>query len=131
MRSAIAHRALLAFLSVLLLVTGAPAHAHDGHDHGAPPTPVSSTIAPRADASSTDFEIVVIARGDKLAIFLDTFRENQPVDGAAIEIDAPGGILTPTADGSGQLYASPLPSSPSQAPMTLRSRSRPTASSIS
>ena len=101
MRSAIAHKALLAFLTVLLLVTGAPAHAHDGHDHGAPPTPVSSTIAPRADASSTDFEIVVIARGDKLAIFLDTFRENQPVDGAAIEIDAPGGILTPTADGSG------------------------------
>ncbi len=101
MRSEIAHRALLVFLSVLLLATGAPAHAHDGHDHGAPPTPVSSTIAPRADASSTDLEIVVIARGDKLVIFLDTFRENQPVDGAVIEIDAPSGILTPTADGSG------------------------------
>ncbi len=101
MRSAIAHRALLAFLSVHLLVTGAPARAHDGHDHGAPPTPVSSTIAPRADASSTDFEIVVIARGDKLVVFLDTFRENQPVDGASLEIDAPGGILAPIADGSG------------------------------
>jgi hypothetical protein len=86
---------------MFLLVAGAPARAHEGHDHGAPPTPVSSTIAPRADASSTDFEIVVIARGDKLAIFLDTFRQNQPVDGAAIEIDAVGGILTPTADGSG------------------------------
>lgn len=101
MRSSIARGALLAFLTMFLLAAGVPAHAHDGHDHGAPPTPVSSTIAPRADASSADYEIVVVARGDKLAIFLDTFRENQPVDGAAIEIDAPGSVLTPTADGPG------------------------------
>jgi hypothetical protein len=113
MRSAIADRALIAFLTVLLIVTGVPAHAHDGHDHGAPPTRVSSTIAPRADASSTDFEVVVIARGDKLAVFLDTFRENQPVNGAAIEIDAPGGILIPTADGSGTYsVAAPLVAKP-------------------
>ncbi len=101
MRSGIAHKTLLSFLTMLLLGIGAPAHAHDGHDHGAPPTPVSSTIAPRADASSTDFEIVAVARGDKLAIYLDTFRENNPVDGANIEIDAPGGILAPKSAGPG------------------------------
>jgi cobalt-zinc-cadmium efflux system membrane fusion protein len=113
MRSAIAQKALLALLTMFVLVTGLPAHAHEGHDHGAPPPPVSSTIAPRADASSTDFEIVLIARGDKLAIFLDTFRENQPVDGAAIEIDANGGILTPSADGPGTyMVAAPFLAKP-------------------
>lgn len=101
MRSAIAQRILFAVAMAIPLMTAAPAYAHEGHDHGAPPTPVSSTIAPRADASSTDFEVVVIARGDKLSLFLDTFRENQPVDGAVIEIDAPGGTLTPKPDGSG------------------------------
>jgi hypothetical protein len=101
MRSSIARKAALAFGMLCLLVTGGPGDAHDGHDHGAPPIPVSGTIAPRADASSADFELVLIARGGKLALFLDTFRENLPVDGASIEIDAPGGILTPTAEGSG------------------------------
>lgn len=101
MRSSIALKAAFASLTLFLALAGRPGFAHDGHDHGAPLPPVSSTIAPRADASSTDFEIVVIARGDKLTIFLDTFRDNQPVDGAVIEIDAPGGILTPKPDGTG------------------------------
>ncbi|PPD29755.1 MAG: RND transporter [Hyphomicrobium sp.] len=79
----------------------ASAHAHEGHDHGAPPPPTSSTIAPRADASSPDLELVVIARGDKLEVYLDTFRGNEPVEGAEIEIDAPGGVLKPTSAGPG------------------------------
>ncbi len=101
MQSSIALKTAFASLTFLLLIAGRPGFAHDGHDHGAPPPPVSGTIAPRADASSTDFEIVVIARGDKLSFFLDTFRENRPVDGASIEIDAAGGILTPKPDGTG------------------------------
>ncbi len=101
MRSSIALKAAFASLMFFLGFAGQPASAHDGHDHGGPLPPVSSTIAPRADASSTDFEIIAIARGDKLSIFLDTFRDNQPVDGAVIEIDAPGGILTPEPDGTG------------------------------
>jgi hypothetical protein len=78
-----------------LLLAAQVAHAHEGHDHGAPPPPVSKTIAPRADASSDDFEIVVVARGDTLIVHLDTFRTNQPVEGATIEIDSPSGLLTP------------------------------------
>jgi membrane fusion protein, heavy metal efflux system len=101
MRSSIALKAAFASFTFFLALAERPGFAHDGHDHGAPLPPVSSTIAPRADASSTDFEIVAIARGDKLSIFLDTFRENQPVDGAVIEIDAAGSILTPKPDGTG------------------------------
>lgn len=96
----------------VLMVLGAlfgasPGTAHEGHDHGAPPPPVSVTIAPRTDASSADFELVAIARGVKLRIYLDTFRENAPIDGAEIEVDGPGGTLkaTATPDGAYTLEA--------------------------
>lgn len=92
--------AIAAFFAAML---GAqPLMAHEGHDHGAPPPPVSTTIAPRADASSADFELVAIARGEQLRIYIDTFRGNEPVLGAQIEIDGPGGTLkaTPAPDGA-------------------------------
>ncbi len=75
--------------------------AHEGHDHGAPPPPVSTTIAPRADASSNDFELVAVARGDKLRLYLDRFRTNEPVNGATLEIDAAGATLQAAPDGDG------------------------------
>jgi hypothetical protein len=91
-------RTLSLFLAFL-----APAAAvgHEGHDHGAPPPPVSATIAPRADASSTDFELVAISRGEHLRIYLDRFRGNEPVDRAEIEIDGPDGVLKAKPDGEG------------------------------
>ena len=86
------------FASVLagicLFITGlaaSSAAAHEGHDHGAPPPPVSTTIAPRADASTADLELVAVARGERLEIFLDSFKGNEPIDGATLEIDGPGG----------------------------------------
>jgi hypothetical protein len=89
-------------LMMLAALFGAsPTAAHEGHDHGAPPPPVSVTIAPRADASSTDFELVAIARGAKLRIYLDTFRGNEPVEGAEIEVDSPGGTVKATATPDG------------------------------
>ena len=90
---------LLMFLAALFGAT--PGTAHEGHDHGAPPPPVSVTIAPRADASSADFELVAIARSAKLRIYLDTFRGNEPVEGAEIEVDGPGGTVKATATPDG------------------------------
>lgn len=97
MRSQIARSIAVLFLLATMLsaVPTSLLRAHEGHDHGAPPTPVSSTIAPRADASSADFELVVIARDGQLTLYLDTFKGNLPVAGAAMEIDAPSGMLTP------------------------------------
>lgn len=77
------------------------AAAHEGHDHGAPPPPVSVTIAPRADASSADFELVAIARGAKVRIYLDTFRGNEPVRDADIEVDSPAGTVKASATSDG------------------------------
>jgi len=100
------------FASVLagicLSITGlaaSSAAAHEGHDHGAPPPPVSTTIAPRADASTADLELVAVARGERLEIFLDSFRGNEPVDGAILEIDGPSGTLTVDAAGEGTYVA--------------------------
>jgi hypothetical protein len=91
-------------LSVIGLAASSAA-AHEGHDHGAPPPPVSTTIAPRADASTADLELVAVARGERLEIFLDSFRGNEPVDGAILEIDGPAGTLTVDAAGEGTYVA--------------------------
>ena len=90
------------------LVTAGAAFAHDGHDHGAPPAPISTTVAPRAEASSGDFEVVAIARGTELEITLDTFRGNEPVDRAELEIDTPSGLLKPKVKNPG-LYSVTAP----------------------
>lgn len=96
-------------LLLIALLTGINAGvAHEGHDHGAPPPPVSNTIAPRADVSSSDFEVVLIARGGELQIHLDAFRTNAPISGATIEIDTPSGLLLATAKGEG-VYAVDAP----------------------
>ncbi len=86
----------------LQLLGAMGASGHEGHDHGAPPPPVSTTVAPRMEASSGDFELVAIARPDGIAIYLDTFRDNEPVPAAEIEVDAAGKILKaePAADGT-------------------------------
>lgn len=91
----------LVLLFFVLVGGGHPVSAHDGHDHGAPPPPVSTTIAPRADASSTEFEVVVVARDGKLVLTLDTFRENAPVRDADVEVDTPQGTQKAVGEGEG------------------------------
>jgi cobalt-zinc-cadmium efflux system membrane fusion protein len=96
-----AGRASAALTVVAMLLSAGESRAHEGHDHGAPPPPVSSTIAPRAEASSDSLEIVLIARGGELIIQLDEFRSNAPIAGAELEIDGPDGLLKPIAVGEG------------------------------
>ena len=65
--------------------------AHDGHDHGAPPPAAISNLAPRTEAASEQYELVAIARGGDLVIYLDRFATNESVDGASIEVETPAG----------------------------------------
>lgn len=85
-----------------------PAAAHEGHDHGAPPPPPVTTLAPRAEAASTDFELVAVLRDGTLTIHLDRFADNAPVEGATIEVDTPEGSRTAKAAGPGD-YVLPVP----------------------
>ena len=97
---------VLAGLTLLLIGLNAlPVAAHEGHDHGAPPPPVSTTIAPRADASTVDIELVAVARGERLEIFLDSFKGNEPISGASLEIDGPSGTVKAEAAGEGTYVA--------------------------
>lgn len=87
----------------VLALMGAGQHvqSHEGHDHGAPPPAVSATIAPRFDASSDTHELVGVLRDGKLALHLDRFIGNGPLEGAEIEIEAPGGAQKAKALGNG------------------------------
>ena len=93
---------------VLMFAFTSGVAAHEGHDHGAPPPPVSTTIAPRVEASSLVFEAVVIARGAELQVYVDTFDTNAPVAGAAVEMDTPSGVITGTETAPG-VYAFSAP----------------------
>jgi cobalt-zinc-cadmium efflux system membrane fusion protein len=67
-----------------------PAIAHEGHDHGQPPLSPANVL-PRAESSSDSFELVAVAAPGELLIWLDRFGSNQPVEGAAIEVETPSG----------------------------------------
>jgi len=80
--------------AVLTVFYGSALHAHEGHDHAeqAAPAPASSRSA-RAEARSDNFELVAVARGQELAIYLDRFGDNEPIDGAVIEVETPAGAV--------------------------------------
>ncbi len=79
------------WVALLLATVIAPAVAHEGHDHDAPPAPRSTTSAPRAETASDSIELVVIARGGELELYIDDFRTNAPIDDAAVEVETPTG----------------------------------------
>jgi RND family efflux transporter MFP subunit len=84
----------------------APASAHEGHDHEEQP-PVAAGALPRGEADSNAFELVAIARGESLEIYLDRFATNEPVTGAIIEVESPAGPVKAAegADGTYRLAA--------------------------
>src|ERR1700736_4643141 len=93
---------IFAALGVAALITLLGASwlpAHEGHDHDSAPLPASISIAPRAEATSDAFELIAIAEGDELAIYLDRFATNEPVEGAAIEVETPSGPVTALVHG--------------------------------
>jgi len=94
-------RLLLGASLVLATAGTTAAHAHEGHDHGAPPPAVTIPIAPRAEASSEQFELVAVHRDGRLTISLDRFATNEPVLGAVIEVETPKGSAAVEAQQDG------------------------------
>ena len=102
--SILAAMAAAATLSLL-----APALAHEGHDHGeSKAPPLITSVASRGEAVSDNFELVVVARGETLDIFVDRFVSNDPVEGATIEVETPSGPTKATAN-RGQAYTLAAP----------------------
>ncbi len=73
------------------------AGAHEGHDHDAPPPPATVVSAPRGEAASDAVELVAVARGGVIEIYLDDFRTNAPIEGASVEVETPEGPMPATA----------------------------------
>lgn len=91
-------RALAVTAALCAAIT--PASAHEGHDHEEPP-PVAAGAPPRGEAASDAFELVAIARGENLQIYLDRFATNEPVTGATLEVETPAGPVKATEDTDG------------------------------
>lgn len=91
-----------AALAVALSFGIAPAGAHEGHHHGAAPPTASVAAAPvgaRAEVVGTAFELVAVAEGASLTLYLDAFATNEPLTGADITVETPTGPVKATEDG--------------------------------
>lgn len=100
--------AALRALAVALALFAGPAYAHEGHDHGAPPPPVSKSIAPRGEVASAAFELVAVPRDGTLLLYLDRFQTGEPIPGATLDVDTPAGTMTAQAAEPG-VYRLPAP----------------------
>lgn len=98
---------LTIFLLAVIALATSSAAAHEGHDHGAPTVAPLTAVAPRVEASSENFELVGIVRGDVMIIFLDRFSSNEPVRRATIDVTANAATARaePQPDGSFLLKA--------------------------
>ena len=90
----------LGFFAALLGVTFAgTAFAHEGHVHGDDAPPPTVQTAPRATAASPLFELVAVANGTGLVVYLDRFETNAPVIGAMVDVETPTGPASAVQDG--------------------------------
>ena len=96
---------LLAAVLGLTSVVSAP--AHEGHKHGDEPRPPTVRTAPRATAASPLFELVAVANGSKLTVYLDRFETNAPVTGATIDVETPAGPASAVPNGDVYLLDAP------------------------
>lgn len=81
-----------AVLAVILLAFATGTQAHEGHSHGEQPKAAApANGVPRLEAVSGPFELVAVLRAPKLVIYLDRFASNEPVAGADVTVETPGG----------------------------------------
>ncbi len=89
LRAAFCGAALALGLALVLSSAGGElASAHEGHDHGPPAPALPATLKPRIAVHSDTYELVAIANGQQLTIYLDRYASNTPVPDARIEIMA-------------------------------------------
>jgi len=101
------HRALIVCTTIVILFLMAPPlRAHEGHEHE--PAPVPTRITPRGEAQSDALELVAVAEGNALAIYLDGFASNESIGRAEIEVETPAGPVSAShVDGNVYRIAAP------------------------
>ena len=108
---------------LVLALLPAAVFAHEGEDHGAPPSMLPAALAPRVEAHSGSFELVGTLEGGKLTLYLDRFATNEPVADAAIEIESGAFKATALPGGEG-VYTTPAAAltNPGQYPLVFTIR---------
>lgn len=100
--------ALLAAVLAILAIGSPRLLAHEGHDQEAAVAAPAQPGAPRLEASSNAFELVAVAQGGSLRIWLDRFETNEPVPKATIDVETPAGPQSAHAESDGTyLLAAP------------------------
>ena len=90
------------YFALALVATPVAGLAHEGEDHGDVPTPLPTTTSvPRAEAQTSDFELVIEQQGPSLLLFLDRFASNEPVTDAQVEVQSSDTQATATQVGPG------------------------------
>lgn len=84
------HSTAATLLALLLTLFIPLAIAGPGHDHDDTAPQATSSALPRFTAVSEDLELVGIADGKLITLYLDRFKDNSPVNDAQIEIDIAG-----------------------------------------
>jgi membrane fusion protein, heavy metal efflux system len=84
----------MAIAVLFLAIGGVP--AHEGHEHE--PAPPPARMAARGEAQSDALELVAVAEGNTIAIYLDRFTSNEPVRRAEIVIETPAGPVNARAE---------------------------------
>lgn len=78
-------------VALIALTSASVSSAHEGHDHNDAPPTAPAAAASRAETSTDAIELVAVARGQELEIFLDDARLNTPIVDAVIEVETPNG----------------------------------------
>ncbi len=109
-------RGLLAATIALFWLAAAPDMARAHEDHGNRPSATVTATQPRVTAQSETYELVGVAQGQRLTIYLDRFADNVPVTDAGLQVmigdetvpaernaDGTYGITSPRLAASGTL----------------------------
>jgi len=106
--------------AVFLGLHSARVGAHEGHDHEQSKQLAGASTTARGEATSAAFELVAFARGDVLAIYLDQFATNEPIEGATINVETPTGpMAAKAAPGNAYTLAAPWLRQPGTVELTF------------
>jgi hypothetical protein len=109
----------LLILAMLLLPILSFGHGDEDHGEAAKPAKVTSA-APRAEAQTDLFELVLTAHNGLLTVYLDRFADNQPVSDAKVEIESGNWkALANALEGGAYQLAAPQFAAPGSYPLVF------------
>jgi RND family efflux transporter MFP subunit len=96
--------ACLLWAVTLILADIGTSSAHEGHDHGEERPAAGAPASPRVVATSEKYQLVGIAEGEVLVIYLDRAEDNAPVTAATLEVSLDGDAVPVEAQQAAGTY---------------------------